>query len=196
MLYHTDRPLSDDEARDLLYKTVHDVCTEDGDYTQLSRYAYGGKGFVIGPILFQDVNLAVYYLRKMDLTDVVHQFEIWNEGVQRAVFNSPEFKKIVNTDMIEYEIEEAKAKVAKKYAYLALDDKYKTEAFCIDNILTPHEWFKENAISEEENTLSKPIYSEPTDPAAFKGLTADITWNIKKSELPFEPETKDTILPF
>ena len=115
----------------------------------------------------------------MDLTDVVHQFEIWNEGVQRAVFNSPEFKKIVNTDMI-----------------VALDDKYKTEAFCIDNILTPHEWFKENAISEEENTLSKPIYSEPTDPAAFKGLTADITWNIKKSELPFEPETKDTILPF
>ena len=107
VLYHTDRPLSDDEARDLLYKTVHDVCTEDGDYTQLSRYAYGGKGFVIGPILFQDVNLAVYYLRKMDLTDVVHQFEIWNEGVQRAVFNSPEFKKIVNTDMIEYDIEEA-----------------------------------------------------------------------------------------
>ena len=150
VLYHTDRPLSDGEARDLLYKTVHDVCTEDGDYTQLSRYAYGGKGFVIGPILFQDVNLAVYYLRKMDLTDVVHQFEIWNEGVQRAVFNSPKFKKIVNTDMIEYEIEEAKAKVAKKYAYLALDDKYKTEAFCIDNPLTLHERFKENAISEEE----------------------------------------------
>jgi len=46
-----------------------------------------------------------------------------------------------------------------------LDDKYKT--------LTPHKWFKENAISEEE-----------------------ITWNIKKSELPLEPETKDTILPF
>ena len=173
VLYHTDRPLSDGEARDLLYKTVHDVCTEDSDYPQLSRYAYAGKDFIIGPILFQVVNLAVYYLRKMDLTDVVHQFEIWNEGVQRAVFNSPEFKKIV-----------------------ALDDKYKTEAFCIDNILTPHEWFKENAISEEENTLSKPIYSEPTDPAAFKGLTADITWNIKKSELPFEPETKDTILPF
>ena len=67
--------------------------------------------------------------------------------------------------MIEYEIEEAKAKVAKKYAYLALDDKYKN--------LTPHKWFKENAISEEE-----------------------ITWNIKKSALPFEPEAKDTILPF
>lgn len=165
VLYHTNRPLSDGEARDLLYQTVHDVCTEDGEYPQLSRYAYAGKDFIIGPILFQDVNLAVYYLRKMDLTDVVHQFEIWNEGVQRAVFNSPEFKKILNTDMIEYEIEEAKAKVAKKYAYLALDDKYKT--------LTPHKWFKENAISEEE-----------------------ITWNIKKSELPFEPETKDTILPF
>ena len=52
--------------------------------------------------------------------------------------------------MIEYDIEEAKAKVAKKYAYLALDDKYKTKAFCIDNVLTPHKWFKEKAISEEE----------------------------------------------
>ncbi len=72
-----------------------------------------------------------------------------------------------------YEIEEAKAKVAKKYAYLALDYKYKTEAFCIDNALTPYERFKENAINEEV-----------------------ITWNIKKSALPFEPEAKDTILPF
>lgn len=108
VLYHTDRPLSDDEARDLLYKTVHDVCTEDGDYTQ-----------------------------------------------------------ILNTDMIEYELEEAKAKVAKKYAYLALDDKYKTEAFCIDNALTPHERFKENAISEEE-----------------------ITWNIKKISITLRTRDK------
>ena len=104
---------------------------------QLSEYAYGGKDFVISPILFQNVNLAVYYLRKMNLTDVVHQFEIWNEGVQKAVFNSPEFKTILNTDMFEYEIEQAKAKVAKKYAYLALDDKYKTEVSCIDNVLPP-----------------------------------------------------------
>ena len=63
VLYHTGRSLSDDEARDLLYKTVHDVCTEDFDYPQLSEFAYVGKDFVIGPILFQDVNLAVYYLR-------------------------------------------------------------------------------------------------------------------------------------
>lgn len=167
VLYHTDRSLSEDEARDLLYKTVYNVCTEDFDYPQLSKFAYVGKDFVIGPILFQDVNLAVYYLRKMDLTDVVHQFEIWNEGVQRAVFNSPEFKTILNADLIEYEMEGPKAKVAKKYAYLALDDKYKTEVSCIDNVLTPHEWFKENAILPLES-----------------------------SELPFEPEEKDSNLPF
>ena len=167
VLYHTDRPLSDDEARDLLYKTVHDVCTEVFEYPQLSEYAYGGKDFVISPILFQNVNLAVYYLRKMDLTDVVHQFEIWNEGVKRAVFNSPEFKTILNTDLTQYDIEQAKAKVVKKYAYLALDDKYKTEVFCIDNVQTPHECFEENAILPLES-----------------------------SELPFEPEEKDSNLPF
>ena len=167
VLYHTDRSLSEDEARDLLYKTVYNVCTEDFDYPQLSKFAYVGKDFVIGPILFQNVNLAVYYLRKMDLTDVVHQFEIWNEGVQRAIFNSPEFKTILNADLIEYEMEGPKAKVAKKYAYLALDDKYKTEDFCIDNVQTPHECFKENAIL-------------PLEP----------------SDLPFEPDKNDSILPF
>ena len=167
MLYHTGRPLSDYEARDLLYKTVHDVCTEDGDYPQLAWHPYGGKDFVISPILFQNVNLAVYYLRKMNLTDVVHQFERWNEGVQSAIFDSPDFKTILNTDMIGYEIELAKVKVAMKYAYLALDDKYKTEVSCIDNVLPPHEWFKENAIL-------------PLEP----------------SDLPFEPDENDSILPF
>ena len=167
VLYHTGRPLSDYEARDLLYKTVHDVCTEDGDYPQLAWHPYGGKDYVIGPILFQDVNLAVYYLRKMNLTDVVHQFERWNEGVQSAIFDSPDFKTILNTDMIGYEIELAKVKVAMKYAYLALDDKYKTEVSCIDNVLPPHEWFKENAIL-------------PLEP----------------SDLPFEPDENDSILPF
>ena len=47
VLYHTGRSLSDDEARDLLYKTVHDVCTEVFDYPQLSEFAYGGKDFVL-----------------------------------------------------------------------------------------------------------------------------------------------------
>ena len=174
VLYHTGRSLSDDEARDLLYKTVHDFCTEVFDYPQLSKFAYSGKDFVISPILFQNVNLAVYYLRKMNLTDVVHQFEIWNEGVRRAVFNSPEFKTILNTDLIEYEIEEAKAKVAKKYAYLALDDKYKTEFFCIDNALTPHEWFKEKTINEEEKSAANNLLED---------LGLDI--NVNDDTLPF-----------
>ena len=173
VLYHTGRPLSDYEARDLLYKTVHDVCTEDGDYPQLAWHPYGGKDYVIGPILFQDVNLAVYYLRKMNLTDVVHQFERWNEGVQSAIFDSPDFKTILNTDMIGYEIELAKVKVAMKYAYLALDDKYKTEFFCIDNVQTPHEWFKENAISEEDSSANKLI----------EDLGLDI--NVNEDTLPF-----------
>ena len=176
VLYHTDRPLSDGEARDLLYKTVHDVCTEDGEYTELSLYPHIGNDEVISPILFQKVNLAIYYLRKMDLIAVVRQFETWNEEVQRAVFSSSEYKAVLAADLSEYVKHEAKAKIAKKYGYLALDYKYKTEAFYIDNILTPHEWFKENTISED-----------PILPFESKA---------KDAELPFEPEAKDTILPF
>ena len=174
VLYHTDRPFSDDEARNLLYKTVYDVCTEDSYYTQLSRYATVGKDAIISPILFQSVNLAVYYLRQMDLIDVVRQFETWNEGVQRTVFNSQEYKTVLTADLLEYDLREAKAKIAKKYAYLALDDKYKeTEDFNVDSILTPREWFKENKIREGIKMPSKPDYSEPTDPTALKELIAE-----------------------
>ena len=112
----------------------------------------------------------------MDLIAVVRQFETWNEEVQRAVFSSSEYKAVLTADLSEYVKHEAKAKIAKKYGYLALDYKYKTEAFCIDNILTPREWFKENTISED-----------PILPFESKA---------KDAELPFEPEAKDTILPF
>ena len=176
VLYHTDRPLSAYEARDLLYKTVHDICTENDDYTQLSLYPYIGEDDIISPINFQNVNLAIYYLRKMGLTAVVRQFETWNEEVQRAVSSSSEYKAVLTADLSEYMKHEATAKIAKKYGYLALDYKYKTEAFCIDNILTPREWFKENTISED-----------PILPFESKA---------KDAELPFEPEAKDTILPF
>ena len=176
VLYHTDRPLSDYEARDLLYKTVHDVCTEDVEETQLSLYPYIGEDDIISPINFQNVNLAIYYLRKMGLIAVVRQFETWNEEVQRAVSCSSEYKAVLTMDLSEYVKHEATAKIAKKYGYLALDYKYKTEAFCIDNILTPREWFKENTISED-----------PILPIESKA---------KNAELPFEPEAKDTILPF
>ena len=173
VLYHTDRPLSDDEARDLLYKTVHNVCTEDGEYTKLSLYPDMGEDEIISPILFQNVNLAIYYLRKMDLIDVVRQFETWNEEVQRAVFSSSEFKAVLTADLSEYVKHEAKAKIAKKYAYLALDDKYKnTKNFCVDSILTPREWFPEYTICEGKEKPSEP------------------------SDLPFEPDENDSNLPF
>ena len=173
VLYHTGRSLSDGEARDLLYKTVYDVCTEDGDYTQLSLYPDMGEDEIISPILFQNVNLAFYYLRKMDLIDVVRQFETWNEEVQRTVSSSSEFKAVLTADLSEYVKHEAKAKIAKKYAYLALDDKYKnTKNFCVDSILTPREWFPEYTICEGKEKPSEP------------------------SDLPFEPEEINSILPF
>ena len=76
VIYHTGRTLAEDEACDCLYKIVSDVCTEDSIYTQLSRYANVDKDTIIGPILFQNVNLALYYLKRMNMTHVVQQFEI------------------------------------------------------------------------------------------------------------------------
>lgn len=182
VLYHTGRTLSDDKARDCLYNIVCAVCTEDNIYTQLSRYAIVDKDTIIGPILFQNVNLAVYYLRKMDLTDVVQQFERWNEGVQSTIFSSLEYRTIIKADLPEYDMREAMAKVTKKYSYLALSDKYKKADFSIEDILTPREWFaegegwKKESGPENHSDLRKLIAQNP----AIEKLIEDLNCEINK----------------
>ena len=141
VLYHTGRTLPDDEAFDCLYKIVSDVCTEDNILTKLSRTAYIDRDTIVGPLLFQNVNLAVYYLTEMNMTHVVQQFEIWNEGVLTAIFGSSEYRAVIKADLPNYYMREAMVIVAKKYGYLALNDKYKKTDFCIDDILVPRDWF-------------------------------------------------------
>ena len=53
-------------------------------------------------------------------------FKNWNEAVEEAIYNSPEFKAIDKNDFsFDFEYEQRRVAVAKIYAFQALDDKYK-----------------------------------------------------------------------
>lgn len=148
LLYHSGRTMPDEEARDIPYRVVHKICVEGLPlYGRLDRYTDTGRDTIISPVNFQDVSLALYYLKKLNFTYVAQIFEEWNNEVQKAIFHSKEYERIAKADLDEFDFREARIKIARKYAYLALDDKYKQPSDPdIEMVLVPKRWFVEMPI--------------------------------------------------
>ena len=126
MLWHTGRTISDAEARDTLFSIIHDCCFADTFMPRLERVGEGRYDKVITPANYREVNLAIYYLLKLEKDNIVQQFEQWNELVEDAINDSPEFKSIDRNDFfLDYEYDRRRVEIAKLYAFQALDERYK-----------------------------------------------------------------------
>ena len=130
MLWHTGRTISDDDASDTLFGIIHDCCFADTFMSRLERVGEGRYDNVITPANFREVNLAIYYLLKLEKDNVVQQFEQWNEQVEDAINDSPEFKSIdrVRHFFLDYEYDRRRVEIANLYAFHALDERYKTSS--------------------------------------------------------------------
>ncbi len=127
LIYHTEREITDEEARDYLFSIVHDYCLSDSFLRKLEHVGDGKRGIVITPANYRKVNLAIYYLLRLGKEDVIQQFRVWNDKLEETIYNSPEFrltKKIYGFSGYEYE--HKRVEVADLYAYQALDEKYKS----------------------------------------------------------------------
>lgn len=126
VLWHTGRTVSDDEARDTLFSIIHDCCLADTFMPRLERVGEGRYDKVITPANYREVNLAIYYLLKLEKDNIVQQFEQWNEQVGDAINDSPEFKSIDRNDFFnDYEYDRQRVEIANLYAFQTLDEKYK-----------------------------------------------------------------------
>lgn len=126
VLWHTGRTISDDEARDTLFSIIHDCCFADTFMPRLERVGEGRYDKVITPANYREVNLAIYYLLKLEKDNIVQQFEQWNDQVEEAINESPEFKSIDRNDFFhDYEYDRRRVEIANLYAFQALDEKYK-----------------------------------------------------------------------
>jgi len=125
LLYHTEREIADEEARDYLFSIVHDYCLGDTYLRRIEHVSNGKRGNVITPANYRKVNLAIYYLLRLGKEDVVKQFREWNEKLEDTIFNSPEFKLVEKIyGLGDYDYERKRVEVADIYAYQALDEKY------------------------------------------------------------------------
>ena len=126
VLYHTDRYITADDACDTIFSIVHDCCLNDTFIMKLERLDRGKHRDVITPANFHEVNLAFYYVVQLQQYEVAAQFRDWNEAVEEAIYNSPEFKAIDKYDFsFDFEYDQRRIAVAKLYAIQALDEKYK-----------------------------------------------------------------------
>lgn len=195
ILFHTGRSICEEEANNILYKIVHKICVKGftGYERQLDRYADSDRGTIISPINFHDVSLAIYYIKKLNCNTTYTLFEEWNHSVQVAIYNSLEYKVICKEKMNNYEYREAAICVARKYAYLALDNKYKKLSDPdIETVLEPKEWFDETLV-KQKNANDHNISTRST----ILNEMMDNNPSIEKVVESFELDTKEeTLLPF
>ena len=126
LLYHTGRDISADDARDTIFAIVHNCCLTDAFMTRLEHHDKGKYREVITPTNFRVVNLAFYYIVKLQQYEVALEFKRWNEDLEEVIYQSPEFNAIDKNDCSsDYEYDRRRTDVANIYAYQALDNKYK-----------------------------------------------------------------------
>jgi hypothetical protein len=166
VLYHTGRSIEEVEAESLLYENVHTICLDCDPYFALDKYASVSKGTIISPISFKEVSLALYYIKKLGLSSLASEFEQWNKKVMESEFESPEFKAIPIYDIDEVAYIHQMIHIARKYAYLALDKKYKKPSDpSIEEMLKPKEWYYvANEPKEKGEDAPEVVY----DPSALK----------------------------
>ena len=198
VIYHIGRNIEENEAEQILYEVVHDTCLDCEPWFAVDKYRDVRKGEIMGPSLFQNVALVLYYLRKLDHTDVTDAFWSWNEHVQGEIFKSPEFKMIqlhkIDDTMYKYEM----IKLARKYSYLSLDDKYKKETDpTIEEMLKPKHYYiiapmREPQTEEPEKEEERTIASDPDllddimeQNQAVERLVKDFELEMNTDELPF-----------
>ena len=129
LLYHTGRYVTCDDACDTLFSIVHDCCLNEAFFTKLERYDKCKYRNVITPMNFREVNLAFYYILKLQQYEATGQFRNWNLAVEEAIHNSPEFNAIDRNDFsFDFEYDQRRLEVARIYAFQALDDKYKKDS--------------------------------------------------------------------
>ena len=156
VLYHNDGTISEEEAKDILFKIAHRYCTEGIEIPNrlFDSRAYTSRGRIIfSPIMFKDVARAHSYLLKLNW-QVADWFEKWDADVQTAISRSPEYKAVLADVSDSYSSIVKRIRIAYKYSYLALDEKYKQPSDPdVEFILHPRKGYREEQTCESAKSI-------------------------------------------
>lgn len=124
-LSHADRHIDDEEAKDILYSIVKDICLHWCAYMELARDYYPSRREVMVASDFANVSIALYYLEKMGNEETVSDFHKWENSVRNSVCQSDDYKAMENEVLSDYDYKNQMADIVQKYMYRALPENYK-----------------------------------------------------------------------
>lgn len=191
VLYYSGRTISSEEANDILYEIVHDLCIEGFSYHDMQNVNYTeGR---ISPNNFRNIDYAKYYLGEMNNCQAVWVFEDWAKKVQKYILESTDYKAIMSWEN-PFDCTDLQIKLLRKYSYLALSPQYKLPTdTCMDEFLKSAD-FCQSAKPEimipkivEPQPPSDPEYLEKMQVSnpALKKLMDEFDLEPDLEELPF-----------
>lgn len=192
VLYHSGRTLSDEEAQNILFGIVHDFCV-----SRVLLYGLNNKNSIQCAFDFsnyRNFDLARFYLFGMDKHETWWSFVSWNWEVRHTIDDSPEYHLIENLDFSSFETQIRCISILKKYAYIALDDKYKSPSDPpMDNLLVTEDLNPFTCLENIPTQENVPM--PPSDPNYFERIKRTNA-EVKKLMDDFELELFDGDVPF
>lgn len=192
VLYYSGRMLSDDDAINILFEIVHDLCISGFSIYEQTHMDYDESVFDLSKHL--SINRAIKYLFRMDHYKAVDLFDEWNRKVRNNIRDSNEYAVLKEWGFPRYDLFEQGILIVRKYAYMALDEKYKNPS---DMIVTEMFSLADLIFRQPPEDVPSRITNEmpPSDPSFLEKIKQSNA-EVKKLVDDFELELFDGDVPF
>ena len=154
VMLHTNREVSENDARDIFFKSIHNFCLTDPSCPFDMHFKNHGEVFSIEDVLL--INSLLWLFHLLGLDKLRESILGWNQKVMSNTYKSAEFKAL-NIEPISYEEYNYKLfAIWLKYLYIALDEDYKdsSDSPFIEKLL---EKVEDQSVKSVLNKLQIPI---------------------------------------
>ena len=191
VIFHAERPITEEQALDIHFEIVHDVCENGLANGEFDLYDFDGEK--ISPLNIRIIKLGKSYLFRMGFHQAVACFDRWANKVQTTIYNSQETQAIKGL-WSDFDKTEWAIKIFRKYCYLALDEKYKKPTdTSINELLASDQWEMLLNPVFVPSRIKSPM--PPSDPNYLKEI-AQSNPAIKELVDSFELQMDDNVVPF
>lgn len=168
VMLNAHREISEEEARDVFFQSVHDYCLYEPEY--ITNVKYGGRGSAFRVEDIEYISSIMWIFHLLGLENLILSLRTWNLEITSAMYFSEEFKNLNTANVSDEEYTVERIAIGLKYLYLALDDKYKlpTDTPSIEKLMRRVERLDPNVdLHKRKDAGPAPLTREQREEAAF-----------------------------
>ena len=134
VMLHTHRDVSENDARDIFFRSLHKICLTEPEY--IFRVSHNSRGGSFSVEDIDDLNSLLWLFHLLGLEDLRESIWKWNQDVMSAIYQSEEMKELNKESISDEDYNQKRLAIGLKYLYIALDKKYKdpTDKTYIDQL--------------------------------------------------------------